>query len=173
MSKNEVIYRNLSYDQENLSYDSDDSDAGLSELPDIDESVYNANDDFWCPPKADGSADDSGDVSAYDTLVRDKPELGPLKREHAMKEILRNEEKFVDVLNMLIVDYKIPLANFLSDKELASLFPNIEKLLELHTKLRDVLRQACLGGKGKTRRICTAIESFRVRVNICIYNKII
>jgi hypothetical protein len=86
----------------------------------------------------------------------------PTKRDFILKEILNTEERFVDALNTLINDFKRPLASCLSENDLDCIFINIEMLLNLHTKLKEMLAQSCLGGLGRTRRICSALQSFKV-----------
>lgn len=61
-------------------------------------------------------------------------------RELVAKEILTTESTYVNSLRVLLEGIVKPAKAFLSEKELAMIFANLEELVELHSKFLDLLR---------------------------------
>ncbi len=107
----------------------------------------------------------SNDNSVYQTIVQSPTKQTthqPLKRDFVIKEILNTEENFVDGLNTLMDDFLEPLSKILNEQDRKLICINLDKLINLHKNLYNSLFNACKGGQGRTQRICTVFESFKV-----------
>lgn len=93
-----------------------------------------------------------------------QPQQQPLRRDFVMREILNTEENFVAGLNTLMQDFLVPLSRVLKEQDRKCICINLDRLIELHTRLRNALSQACKGGPGRTQRICLVFEAFKVRI---------
>lgn len=140
-----------------------ESDEFASSPP---ESNY-TDDTFFNPLSASSSAMSPDNV--YDIIVKDQAVAAsatrhqPMRRDFVMREILNTEENFVAGLNTLMQDFLIPLSRVLKEPDRKIICINLDRLIELHTRLRNALTQACKGGQGRTQRICLVFESFKVK----------
>ena len=100
--------------------------------------------------------------SAYQSIVNPQSHHQPLKRDFVMREILNTEENFLDGLNTLSHDFLIPLSKILNETDRKLICINIDKLIKLHKSLYDQLCNACKGGIGRTQRICSVFENFKL-----------
>jgi hypothetical protein len=109
----------------------------------------------------------NGDNSVYQTIVQSpmrqsSQQHQPLKRDFVIREILNTEENFLDGLNTLMDDFLIPLSKILNETDRKLICTNLDKLIQLHRSLYTDLFNACKGGQGRTQRICTVFEAFKV-----------
>jgi len=107
--------------------------------------------------------------SAYQSIVQQshnhnhqQQQHQPLKRDFVMREILNTEENFLDGLNTLSHDFLQPLSRILNDTDRKLICINIDNLIKLHKSLYDQLCNACKGGIGRTQRICSVFENFKL-----------
>lgn len=105
---------------------------------------------------------DSGGLGLQSQQSHTAPQQQPMRRDFVMREILNTEENFVAGLNTLMQDFLIPLSRVLKEPDRKCICINLDRLIELHTRLRNALAQACKGGHGRTQRICLVFESFKV-----------
>lgn len=131
------------------------------------ESNY-TDDTFFNPLQYPSSTPTSSQDHVYDIIVKEastpQQQQQPMRRDFVMREILNTEENFVGGLNTLWKDFLAPLSKVLNEQDRKCICINLDKLIQLHTRLLNALTQACKGGHGRTQRICNVFDSFKVHI---------
>lgn len=86
------------------------------------------------------------------------------KRDHVTREIYESETKFVRTLNIIVNDFMRQLSPILNENDKKIIFINIETLRNVHSELLDKLREAITGGHGRTSRICSVYDSYKLKL---------
>lgn len=112
----------------------------------------------------------SDDEKTYRKLVENDSSninnniLQPMQRDYVIKDILQTEENFVRAMNMFAEDFIEPLFKVLNDQDKACVFMNLNRIIQVHTRLKNEIAEACKGGQGRTKRICLVFESLKVHI---------
>ena len=118
-------------------------------------------DEFYTPQEAILNGNDAD----YETGgINNGTSVKMSNRDLVIREIYESEKHFVEKLYMIINDFMKPLSSVLSESDRKIIFINFDLLIEIHFQLLEKLREAISGGHGRTSRICSVYDSFRLYI---------